>query len=61
MDLYALRKLALDYQVDPRSIKKEQAQPGSVRGMAGHRARAALASVELRGVQAAHAAEVHAP
>lgn len=37
-----LLSLAGKHQVDPRSIAKESRQPGSVRGMAGDRARAAL-------------------
>ena len=34
--------LAGKYQVDPRSLVKEERAPGSVTGMAGDRARAAL-------------------
>ena len=38
----ALLAAAGKFQVDPRSIEKEAEQPGSVKGMAGDRARAAL-------------------
>jgi hypothetical protein len=41
------RELAVKYQVDPRSIQREHRSPGTVRGMAGDRARAALRSVGL--------------
>ena len=42
LDTSQLRKLSVEFHVDPRSIQKEQSQPGSVRGDAGHRVRAAL-------------------
>lgn len=44
------RRLAVEHHVDPRSIRREAAQPGSVRGMAGERARAAAraALAEMR-------------
>ena len=44
LDTPTLRELSVRFQVDPRSIKRERDQPGSVRGMAGRRARAALAA-----------------
>ena len=37
-----LRRLAVTYDLDPRSIVREFREPGSVRGMAGERARRAL-------------------
>jgi hypothetical protein len=37
-----LRKLAVSYDLDPRSIVRELRKPGSVRGMAGERARRAV-------------------
>jgi hypothetical protein len=41
-DTATLRRLAVAHDVDPRSIVRELRQPGSVRGMAGARARAAV-------------------
>jgi hypothetical protein len=61
MDTYTLRRLSVEHQVDPRTILKEQKSPGSVTGMAGHRARAALAAVgshESQSVSAAPEARV---
>jgi hypothetical protein len=54
LDTPTIRELAVEFQVDPRSIKRERDNPGSVRGMAGHRARRALASLgsERRGAEA---------
>ena len=52
LDTPTLRELSVRFQVDPRSIKREREEPGSVRGMAGHRARAALASIEPRPAEA---------
>jgi hypothetical protein len=40
------RELAARHQIDPRSLAREAAVPGSVRGMAGDRARAALAELQ---------------
>ena len=45
-DAATLRRLAVAHDVDPRSIVRELREPGSVRGMAGARARAAAS--ELR-------------
>jgi hypothetical protein len=45
-DASTLRRLAVRHGVDPRSIQRELSAPGSVRGMAGERARAAV--TELR-------------
>ncbi len=42
IDLPTARRLAVAGSVDPRSIRKEYACPGSVVGMAGERARKAL-------------------
>lgn len=42
MDEALSRELAVRAQVDPRSIRREYAQPGSVRGMSGRRAREVL-------------------
>lgn len=47
-DAATLRRLAVTHDVDPRSIVRELLKPGSVRGMAGTRARAAVR--ELRRV-----------
>ncbi len=41
-DAATLRRLAVTHDVDPRSIVRELREPGSVRGMAGARARAAV-------------------
>jgi hypothetical protein len=41
-DTAALRILATNHGVDPRSIQREMREAGSVRGMAGIRARAAV-------------------
>lgn len=40
-DTASLRRLAVEFGVDPRSILRELREPGSVKGMAGERARAA--------------------
>jgi hypothetical protein len=45
-DANTLRRLAVKYGVDPRSIRREWDEARSVRGMAGERARDAVA--ELR-------------
>jgi len=45
-DAATLRKLAVVHLVDPRTICRELNAPGSVKGMTGDRARAAVA--ELR-------------
>jgi carbamoylphosphate synthase small subunit len=45
-DAATLRRLAVAHDVDPRSIVRELREPGSVRGMAGARAR--VAARELR-------------
>ncbi len=50
---HELRRLAVAFDVDPRSIAKEQLQPGSVRGVAGERARAAIAELRRTPGQAA--------
>jgi len=42
LDTATLRRLSVKYSVDPRTIRRELAKPGSVQGMAGERARAAL-------------------
>jgi hypothetical protein len=47
-DASLLRRLAVEHSVDPRTIVRELDQPGSVRGLAGERARRAVA--ELRRV-----------
>lgn len=44
LDTATARALAVEAAVDPRSIIREHRRPGSVRGMAGHRARSALAA-----------------
>ena len=46
-DAATLRRLSVAYEVDPRSIVRELHETGSVRGMAGQRARRAVR--ELRG------------
>lgn len=48
MDWPTLRRLAVKYQLDPRTIRKEEREPNSVKGMAGSRARAAVAEVLFR-------------
>jgi hypothetical protein len=45
-DAATLRRLAVTYEVDPRSIVKEIRLPGSVRGMSGERARRAVRALE---------------
>ena len=45
---HALRSLAVEFEVDPRSILKEWKKAGSVRGMAGERAKKALREHEKR-------------
>lgn len=42
LDEATKRALAVKFQIDPRSIAKEDQHPGSVRGMAGQRAHQAL-------------------
>ena len=42
LDWANLRKLAVEAEVDPRTIKKELSEPGSVLGMSGDRAREVL-------------------
>ena len=42
-----LRRLSAAHDVDPRSILRELREPGSVRGMAGERARKALNAYQL--------------
>lgn len=49
LDTATLRALAVKHLVDPRSIAKEYEEPGSVKGMAGARARAALADPIVTG------------
>jgi|HubBroStandDraft_2_1064218.scaffolds.fasta_scaffold359949_2 hypothetical protein len=39
-----LRRLSVAHDVDPRSILRELREPGSVRGMAGERARNAVSA-----------------
>jgi carbamoylphosphate synthase small subunit len=41
-----LRRLSAAHDVDPRSILRELREPGSVRGMAGERARKALSAYQ---------------
>jgi len=41
-----LRRLSAAHDVDPRSILRELREPGSVRGMAGERARKAVSSYQ---------------
>jgi hypothetical protein len=43
-----LRRLSVAHDVDPRTILRELREPGSVRGMAGERARRALSSYQAR-------------
>lgn len=40
---HTLRRIAVEANADPRSVRKELLCPGSVRGMAGQRIREALA------------------
>jgi hypothetical protein len=42
-DTFTLRRLSVEFDLDPRTIKKELRAPGSVAGSAGRRARAAIA------------------
>jgi hypothetical protein len=44
-DAATLRRLSVAHLVDPRSITRELREPGCVRGMAGERARAAVADL----------------
>jgi len=41
-----LRRLSATHDVDPRSILRELREPGSVRGMAGERARKAVGAYQ---------------
>jgi carbamoylphosphate synthase small subunit len=43
-----LRRLAAVHDVDPRSILRELREPGSVRGMAGERARKAVSAYQAK-------------
>ncbi|HEY6357725.1 MAG TPA: hypothetical protein VIX35_05750 [Vicinamibacterales bacterium] len=43
-----LRRLSAAHDVDPRSILRELREPGSVRGMAGERARRAVIAYQSR-------------
>lgn len=52
-DAATIRKISVAASADPRSVRKELDQPGSVRGLPGHRIRAVLA----REVQPARARE----
>jgi hypothetical protein len=56
LDTATLRRLSVEYQVDPRSIRREHDCPGSVRGMAGHRARAAVAALQTSAAPPTHPA-----
>ncbi len=47
IDSARARELAVAAGVDPRSIIRELRAPGSVRGMAGHRARRVLAEAGM--------------
>jgi hypothetical protein len=44
-DTHTIRRAAVAFDVDPRSIRRELEVPGSVRGAAGHRARAAVTAL----------------
>lgn len=44
IDTATARKLAVAASADPRTVLREFRQPGSVRGMAGHRVRRVLAA-----------------
>lgn len=48
------RRIAVEADADPRSVKRELMQPGSVRGMSGHRIREVL---ERRGLRPKPSAE----
>jgi hypothetical protein len=43
-----LRRLSAAHDVDPRSILRELREPGSVRGMAGERARRAVDAYQAK-------------
>lgn len=43
MDTATIRRLAVEAECDPRSLLREVNEPGSVRGLPGHRIRAVLA------------------
>lgn len=45
-DAATLRRLAVAHDIDPRSILRELREPGSVRGMAGDRAREAIRELQ---------------
>jgi hypothetical protein len=45
-DAATIRRLAVAHSVDPRSIARELREPGSVRGMAGERAREAVRELQ---------------
>jgi hypothetical protein len=42
-DAATIRRISVAASADPRSVRKEMEEPGSVRGLPGHRIRAALA------------------
>jgi carbamoylphosphate synthase small subunit len=48
-----LRRLSAAHDVDPRSILRELREPGSVRGMAGERARKAVSAYQASAQSAA--------
>lgn len=45
-DAATVRRLAVAHDIDPRSILRELREPGSVRGMAGERAREAVRELQ---------------
>ena len=55
IDLATARSLAVRAEVDPRSIYRELKEPGSVRGLAGHRARRVLREAGLLPAAEGHA------
>lgn len=48
-----LRRYAVRFSIDPRTIRRELHAPGSVGGMAGERARAAVAALRAETIRVA--------
>lgn len=46
-DWATLRRLAVEHEIDERTLAKEFEEPGSVRGFTGDRARRAVRAYEL--------------
>ena len=49
LDTATIRRLSVAADVDPRTLRRELLEPGSVTGMAGERARQALQPYRAKG------------